>query len=54
MKKCKITLKLIRFLTVSNLFILEVVHKCQRCQLLCITGKLESVAESEILLKEPI
>ena len=31
--KCKFAFKLIRFLTVSNLFTLEVVQKCQRCQL---------------------
>ena len=32
-KKCKFTLKLIGLLTVSNLFPLEVVQKCQHCQL---------------------
>ena len=31
--KYKFAFKLIRFLTVSNLFTIEVVRKCQRCQL---------------------
>ena len=31
--KCKFHFKCIRFLTVSNLFTLEVVQKCQHCQL---------------------
>ena len=31
--KCKFSLKLIRLLTVSNLFPLLVVQKCQHCQL---------------------
>ena len=31
--KCKSALKLIKILTVSNLFSLEVVQKCQHCQL---------------------
>ena len=31
--KCKFGFKCIRFLTVSNLFTLEVVQKCQHCQL---------------------
>ena len=31
--KCKFAFKLIRFLTVLNLFTLEVVQKCQHCQL---------------------
>ena len=31
--KCKFAFKLIRFLNVSNLFTLEVVQKCQHCQL---------------------
>ena len=31
--KCKFAFKLIRFLTVSNLFTLEIVQKCQHCQL---------------------
>ena len=37
-EKCKFALKLIEFLTVSNLFKLEVVQKCQHCQL-CVLQK---------------
>ena len=31
--KCKFELQLISLATTSNLFLLEIVHKCQHCQL---------------------
>ena len=39
---CKFTLKLIPLVTISNLFSLEVVPKCQHCQL-CVLWKNASI-----------
>ena len=46
--KCKFTLKLISLTIVSNLFSLEVVQKCQHCQLNCFQ-LINSIAGSLLL-----
>ena len=45
--KCQLALKLIQLSTVSNLFPLEVVQKCQCCQL-CVTR--ENLIELTLML----
>ena len=50
--KCKFPLKLIRFLTVSNLFTFEVVQKCQCCQLCVLRENLITLNCLRIYLEE--
>ena len=45
-EKCKFTLKVLRYLTVSNLFTLEVIQKCQCCQL-CVSRE-NSIVRSKL------
>ena len=47
--KYKFALKFIQFVTISTLFPLEVVQKCQLCQTLCITRKFERIALSSLM-----
>ena len=45
---CKFTLKFIRLLTVSNLFTLEDIQKCQRCQL-CVVRENSHMKSDDLL-----
>ena len=50
--KCKFALKLIRLLTISNLFSLEPVQKCQHCQLCVLRENLTEVFSISYVLVE--